>query len=301
MKNVIKKKNKRVEKFYLLNDKVVKKIFTSDEKLGKEIILRIISDILKIPVKKLANDFEIVHPEIGLNKNNINSEADLVYKNRKAYFSIEFNYNNYQTLVIKNFSYVCLLYLKDIKSKNDYKNIKDIYSINIDGFDYYGYDEFIYESEMRERKRGIPLGIKIKYYNVNLEYLKKLGYNDIVKEPNFVKRLMYMFVCNDEEFLDKLYEGDDLMNAFRKKVNYVLDNLDVLMYYDRDKLLREGAYDDGLVHGKEEGIKQGIKQGGKSKSIEIAKKMLLRGDSVKDIEQIIDLSREEIKNLQEIL
>ena len=253
--DIEKEENKKVEKFYLLNDKIVKKIFTSDEELGKKVILRILSDILKIPVKKLDDDFEIVYPEIGLNKYNINSEADLVYKNKKAYFSFEFNYNNYQSLVNKNFSYVCLLYVKDIKNKEDYSNIKEVYSINIDSFDYYGYDEFIYESEMRERKIGIPLGIKIKYYNLNLAHLKKMGYNDIIKEKDFIKRLMYMFVCNDEEFLDKLYEGDEMMNAFRKKVNDVLENIDVLMYYDRDKLLREGAYDDGLTHGKEEGIK----------------------------------------------
>ncbi len=194
MKNDIEKKNKKVEKFYLLNDKIVKKIFTSDEELGKKVILRILSDILKVPVKKLDDDFEIVYPKIGLNKRNINSEADLVYKNKKAYFSIEFNYNNYPTLVNKNFSYVCLLYLKDIKNKEDYSNIKEVYSINIDGFDYYGHDEFIYESEMRERKIGIPLGIKIKYYNINFAYLKKMGYNDIIKEKNFIKRLMYMLV-----------------------------------------------------------------------------------------------------------
>ena len=111
-----------------------------------------------------------------------------------------------------------------------------------------------------------------------------------------------MFVCNDEDFLNKLYEGDELMNAFRKKVNYVLDNLDVLMYYDRDKLLREGAYDDGLAQGKEQGIKQGIEQGieqgGKSKSIEIAKKMLSCGYDIEDIIELTDLSKEEIKNLQ---
>ena len=286
MKNDIEKKNKKVEKFYLLNDKIVKKIFTSDEELGKKVILRILSDILKIPVKKLDNDFEIVYPEIGLNKYNINSEADLVYKNKKAYFSFEFNYNNYQSLLNKNFSYVCLLYVKDIKNKEDYSNIKEVYSINIDGFDYYGHDEFIYESEMRERKIGIPLGIKIKYYNINLAYLKKMGYNDIIKEKDFIKRLMYMFLCNDEEFLDKLYEGDEMMNAFRKKVNDVLENIDVLMYYDRDKLLREGAYDDG----KEEGEKK--------KSLEIAKNLINQKINIDIISKATGLPKEEIKTLQ---
>ena len=135
---------------------------------------------------------------------------------------------------------------------------------------------------MRERKIGIPLGIKIKYYNINLAYLKKMGYNDIIKEKNFIKRLMYMFVCNDEEFLDKLYEGDEMMNEFRKKVNDVLENIDVLMYYDRDKLLREGAYDDGA----------------NKKSLEIAKNLIKQKINIDIISKATGLPKEEIKTLQ---
>ncbi len=71
--------------------------------------------------------------------------------------------------------------------------------------------------------------------------------------------------------------------------NYVLENIDVLMYYDRDKLLREGAYDDGLAHGKKEGIKEN--------KIEIAKKMLSRGNDIEDIIELTDLSKDEIKKL----
>ena len=77
-----------------------------------------------------------------------------------------------------------------------------------------------------------------------------------------------------------------MMNEFRKKVNDVLENIDVLMYYDRDKLLREGAYDDGLAHGKKEGL------------IEIAKKMLEEKMDFKIISKLTGLPKEEIKDLQ---
>ncbi len=93
---------------------------------------------------------------------------------------------------------------------------------------------------------------------------------------------MYMFVCNDEEFLDKLYEGDEMMNAFRKKVNDVLENIDVLMYYDRDKLLREGAYDDGA----------------NKKSLEIAKNLIKQKINIDIISKATGLPKEEIKTLQ---
>ena len=77
--------------------------------------------------------------------------------------------------------------------------------------------------------------------------------------------------------------------TFEEVRNYVLDNLDVLMYYDRDQLLRDCGYEDG------------IKQGKKSKSIEIAKKMLSRGDDIEDIIELTDLSKKEIHDLQGIL
>ena len=76
--------------------------------------------------------------------------------------------------------------------------------------------------------------------------------------------------------------------------NYVLENIDVLMYYDRDKLLREGAYDDGLAHGKEEGIEVGEKK----KSLEIAKNLISQKISIDVISKATGLSKEEIKTLQ---
>ena len=74
--------------------------------------------------------------------------------------------------------------------------------------------------------------------------------------------------------------------TFDEIKKYVLENIDVLMYYDCDKLLREGAYDDG----KEEGIKEN--------KIEIAKKMLEEKMDLKIISKATGLPKEEIKTLQ---
>ena len=81
--------------------------------------------------------------------------------------------------------------------------------------------------------------------------------------------------------------------TFDEIKKYVLENIDVLMYYDRDKLLREGAYDDGLTHGKEEGIEVGERK----KSLEIAKKMLEEKMDFKIISKVTGLPKEEIKKL----
>ena len=81
--------------------------------------------------------------------------------------------------------------------------------------------------------------------------------------------------------------------TFEERKKYVLENIDVLMYYDRGKLLREGVYNNG----KEDGLEEGIEEGEKRKSLEIAKKMITRGDNLDDIEEITGLSKEEILKL----
>ena len=292
MKNEVmeKAKNKK-EPFYLLNDKIVKKLFTNGSKASEEFLYLIISTVLKIPKEKLKRDFKLLHPEIGLNDKNINSEADLVFENENYYISLEINYNNYKSLIGKNFSYVCILYLRDIKNKKNYKNLKEIYSINIDGFDYFGRNEFIYESELIENKLLLKRNLGIHYIDINLEYLQKLGYNDIINKKE-IEKACYIFVCQNEEILDRIY-GDSYMSEFKKEAEKLSSELDEMFYYDKEKLDQEIAFNNGLTRGKKEGIEKGIKEG----KIEIVKKMLSRGDSLDDIKEITGLSKEEIENL----
>lgn len=49
--------------------------------------------------------------------------------------------------------------------------------------------------------------------------------------------------------------------------------------------------------GMKQGIKQGIKQGAKEKQIEIAKKMLKNRMKIEQIQEMTELSKEEIENL----
>ena len=104
-----------------------------------------------------------------------------------------------------------------------------------------------------------------------------------------------MFVCNDQKFLDELYGDDKLMENFRNEVKKVVSDLDELMYYDREKLLDEARKEESYELGKQEGIIEGEKVG----KLKIAKKMLNRNDSIEDIINLTNLSREEIASLKE--
>lgn len=116
----------------LLKDVVAKKIFTRNE-YGKRYAARIISEVLGMEVR--IEDIETIHPEIGVNKNVVNSESDIVYESKeRSYINIEINYSQGKTTKVKNRAYLCQLYLRDVKGSNNYQDVRKIIQINIDGY-----------------------------------------------------------------------------------------------------------------------------------------------------------------------
>ena len=61
-------------------------------------------------------------------------------------------------------------------------------------------------------------------------------------------------------------------------------------YYDR---CMKDIYDEGM----EQGMEQGIEQGAEQKQIEVAIKMIARGDSINDVADITGLSVEKVTEL----
>ena len=143
-------------------------------------------------------DIETIHPEIGVNKNVVNSESDIVYESKeRSYINIEINYSQGKTTKVKNRAYLCQLYLRDVKGSNNYQDVRKIIQINIDGYDYYGQNEFMYKAILKEVKYNIPENDFIEIYHLNLAKLRKEIYNEIKEDE--LKKILYMFVCEDEE------------------------------------------------------------------------------------------------------
>ena len=283
MNNAVKQNKNKEERFFMLNDNIVKKLFTNGGKESEDFLYAIISAAIKIPKNKIKRDFKLIHPEIAVNNKMINNEADLVYENDNIYISLEFNYNNHSSLLNRNISYVCCLYLRDLQHKEDYKDIKHIYSINIDGFDYFGKNRFIYESEFIEKTLLISRNLNVHYIDINLAYLKNKDYNELTNE---LERNCYLFVCNDDNVLDELYEEGSYMRKFRDEAKKLSSELDELLYYDKRKLDQEVVYDNGREDGASE------------KAIEIAKKMLKENIEISTIVKISGLTEEEILKLK---
>ena len=98
-------------KFPLLKDKVAKKLFT-EKQVGLEYLRKIISLAIGIPMDMIDKDIKLIHPNIGINKNIVNSAADVVLENGQFYVNLEINYYNNKTSDIKNGLYLCHLLLR---------------------------------------------------------------------------------------------------------------------------------------------------------------------------------------------
>ena len=280
-------KTKEKIKFPLLKDKVAKKLFT-EKKVGLEYLRKIISLAIGIPMDMIDKDIKLIHPSIGINKNIVNSEADVVLENGEFYVNLEINYYNNETSDIKNGLYLCHLLLRQVKKAKEYENLKKVYQINLNSYDALGKEEFIYHSKLYEKKYHIERSDFIEIIDINLEKLRQIDYNTLIKSNDMtLEKALYLFVCDDIEKLNAIYEGDKLMKKLMKENEDLLKNFDEMLYYDRDEMFENACYDKGYSKGKQE------------RNREIAKEMLKNKEAIENIAKYTGLSKEEILNLKD--
>ena len=141
-----------------MRDDIIKKLFTSTEE-GREYLARIICKVLGVPEDNFK--INIIHPDIGINKNVVNSQADIVAKNDEVLVNVEINSNKSESKRVKNDMYVCHLLLKQVKSSKDYmKKLKKVHQVNLNAYDVAGDGRFIVVSkviDVKTRKELHPL------------------------------------------------------------------------------------------------------------------------------------------------
>lgn len=140
-------------------------------------------------------------------------------------------------------------------------------------------------------KHNVIYSDLIKIYEINLSYFKNIQYNDI--EKNSLLKDLAIFVINDKDFLNKLYEGDKEINMLKKEIAGLTNNFDEA-YYGEEALLQMKIADEKY----NEGIKKGIKEN----AIATAKKLIKMGlGSISEIAEATSLSLNEIIKLKKDL
>ena len=288
-------------KIKYLNDEVIKKALAKDNPVIRKYVARLISDTTGILYEEIEGKLELLYPEVSVNKNVVNSEVDLVFKEGYTYFNIEINYGRSSSLKNKNYTYALQLGLRDIKNAKEYNKGNKVVQININAFDPYGYGELVYKSRMLVEKYNIIHNDLITIYDLNLDYFEKIPYNEIERE-RLLKDLA-IFVVEEKEVLSNLYEGDKIMEEMKQEMDHYLNPLDSILFYNKEDLQRqieEEMTEKGWNKGHQDGFQDGFQDGEMKSKIEIAKSLLSMGvGSMEQIATATGLSVEEIEELKE--
>ena len=182
-----------------INDKVIKKILNSEKRECREYLARIISGVLNISEEDIIDNIELIEPDISSNTNSVDSKVDSIYKVDDKYINIEINYNNKRIVTIKNNIYLYNIILRQIGKSKDYKNVLSVIQININNYDLFKEGDFIYKSQMIETKYKKKRDEMITIYDINLDYLKKIDYTEIIERNYNLEKILYIFICNDKK------------------------------------------------------------------------------------------------------
>ena len=139
---------------------------------------------------------------------------------------------------------------------------------------------------------GYHISDFIEIIDINLEKLRQIDYNTLVKSEDMtLEKALYLFVCDDMEKLNAIYEGDKLMKKLMKENEDLLKEFDEMLYYDRDKMFEHACYEKGYTKGKQEARQERNK--------EIAKELLQLEVPMTKIMKATGLSKEEILKLKD--
>lgn len=269
-----------------LKDKFACRIL-SDENT-REFLYEMVSKVLNVPNEEIRKDFKLIDFKVGNSVNDKNSETDVSLLTEEGYINIEVNYNYSKTLLEKNMNYVCNLYVKQIGRGSKYE-IKPIYQINIDNYDIYGKGEIIYKSIIEEEKYKIEYpNNKIGIYDINMEKIKEIEYNNL--EKGSIEYLLYFFICNDTDLLKKIYVGDRKMEKVVEKIDDMEDTWPESLYYNKDEFVKMSIQESQ----KEEAYNEGKLE----TTIEIIKKLLIKGISDDEIIELTEITKEELDNIK---
>ena len=206
--------------------------------------------------------------------------------------------------------YCSKLFIKSLKSGKDYNSLKKTISILIADYELDELKEvrkYITKWNIREEDCSkIILTDAMEIYIIEIEKFKKYQGTEMYKELDswikFIENPEVIDMSNKEivmakKVLDEISQDEHERYLAEMREKYILDqNATEAAGYDKG--LKEGIK-QGHEKGIEEGIKQGHEKGVEEGKKEIAKKMLEEKLDIELIEKVTNISKEDLKKMQE--
>lgn len=283
-----------------INDRAAKLLIT-DKKL-REYVCLIISKLLKLNYNYVKNNLELVHNGVNENQNIKGRDTDALFKNDYSVINFEFN-NEYQSeYIAKNNMYVFHLCLRQLKPGEKENKIKPVYQINVNNYDIYKKGEFIYKTQLCETTYHCVRDNNLVIYDINMDFLKKLSYNEIDGMPSdSLEKLFLVFYNREDINYEQFYNGNPLMERVVKRLEEMWKDFDDMLYYDAEELRKQ--VDDRLRKERDAEIEKEVTQKVTSEVTNkvtevIALKMIKDGLSKQQVINYCQITEEEYETLK---
>ena len=253
----------------------------------------ITENVLRLPKGILEKQIEIKSHEYPIKKATYkekNIRADVfaflgkdIILNLEAYKT--FNEENLR----KSNVYLCRGYSSQLKKSMPYRKMKKFIQINLVDHVKRGVlqDKLVQRYFLEEQ--GYPLTDDIQIYYIRLDLLDKLNYNEGISDEEFLDILRYLKAKGEEE-RQKLKEKWRTIMTMDEYMNALLS--DEVMNEERSMFKKARDY------GREEGIDIGKTEGINAEKRSVAQRLLKTTDNLDYIAMISELSKDEIKKLQ---
>ncbi|MBQ8891832.1 MAG: hypothetical protein IJ068_03095 [Bacilli bacterium] len=287
-------KKKELKQYKLMNDSVAR-ILLKNSPVALELTARIVAEILKVDYKDVLNNMKLISEDMLFSVHTVDGRSDEVIETDKYYINIEICYTRGSNRQKQMDSYVFELFLGQVRRTEEYKNMKNIIQIMIENYDYFGKGKFSYEVGFMEKSLHIPEDDIITKYHISLDNLRNIDYNSIKYEKDALKKLLYIFVC-EENNLEKAYRGDKFMEKVVKTAKEIAIDKKIPFYLSEEeirRLDREEAVEEGYANGYESGKNDGIEQNRREMVINFYK----NGATFELISKSSGLSVDEIKKI----
>lgn len=267
-------------------DIVFKRIFA--HKGNEEFLTEFLSSLLNIKIKNI----EIMH-DIHLEKDIEDDKLGIIdvraVINDNSIINIEIQLRNEFNIIERSTFYGSKLVSDQLRKNDLYKDLKPVIVICILDYNFFPFEEYINDTVMVLNKhRKFDVNENMKYYYIELPKFRKSNYN---RESIINQWLTFIDSENSKELEEIMKKNNTI-----KKANDELEYLEGDEAFKRKVELRE-KYERDLASALYNREEKGKLEGKLESKKEIAKKMIQKGMSLKEIEELTGLTEEELKNI----
>lgn len=258
---------------------------------NKDILLSFLNAVFKLPPDKTLTDITIM--DINLTKEMLQEKASRLDVRAETktgeQINIEIQLINEYNIEKRTLFYWSRMYTSQLKSGQNYRELKKTVTINILNFNYLATSKYHNIFQLFEKTSGLLLTDVLEIHFLELPKLEQEG---VTLEDSLVNWLLFFKAFQDQKLREVLAVNEPAIGRAMRALDLIEQDEQARRLYE----IREKAKHD-YVSATTAYFKQGIEQGIERGVVKTARNMLKLNLDIAIIQQATGLSQGEIKQL----